>query len=97
MSPESPDVSADCPLLLADLASPSESPISPDPAEWRSCRWKETQPVRLQKFLHIHHLTINHMELFGVKLMRRNRSDAQAQSESVAYGTSYKSMLFNAI
>jgi len=47
MSPEFPGVSADCPLSLAGLASPSGNLISPDPAAWRSYRWKETQPVKL--------------------------------------------------
>lgn len=45
MSLEFPDVSADYPLSPVDLASPSESPISLDPAESRSYRWKETQPT----------------------------------------------------
>lgn len=44
MSLEFPDASADCPLSPVNLASPSESLISLDPAESRSYRWKETQP-----------------------------------------------------
>lgn len=63
MSPKFPDVSVDCPLLLEDLVSLSGSPISPDLAEWKNYRWKEMQPVKLQKFLDIYRLTINYKEV----------------------------------
>lgn len=69
MSLEFPGVSVDCPLSLVDLSSLSESLISLDLAEWRNYRWKGMQPVKLQKFLSIDRLTINHMGLFRFKLM----------------------------